>query len=79
MAQFISPYLLTPCRDLPTACKQIRQARGKRTRPCAACAVSHVCQEATRTEPQAVSQLPEPLRSAKDRAIVRAPGRTKAA
>ena len=59
MVYDVSPYLLTPCRDLPTACKQTRHARGLFTRPCGACALSDMCRAAMRKEAEAVSKLPQ--------------------
>jgi len=59
MVYDVSPYLLTPCRDLPTACKQIRHARGLFTRPCGACGLSDMCRAAMRKEAEAVSKLPQ--------------------
>lgn len=64
MAHDLSPYLRVPSRDLPTACKQTRQARGLRTRPCGTCDLSDLCRRAMRTEPQAVSALPELVQEA---------------
>ncbi len=74
-----SPYLLVPCRDLPTACKQTRHARGLLTRPCGACALSDVCRRAMRKEVEAVSQLPQLVKEKTSRAITCMPERKIAA
>lgn len=63
MLHDVSPYLLVPRRDLPTACKQSRHARGVLTRPCAACTLSDACRSAMRRESEAVSQLPQTVSS----------------
>ena len=71
----VSPYLLVPCRDLPAACKQIRHARGLLTRPCGTCALSDMCKGAMRKEAEAVSQLPQLVKTKTSRAITRMSGR----
>lgn len=57
MAYDVSPYLLRPRRDLPTACRQIRQAKGIFTAPCGACGLSDMCIGA---ETRAVALLHSP-------------------
>ena len=66
MTYDVSPYLLLPCRDLPTACKQTRQAKGLLAAPCGACALIDMCKSA---EARAVSQLRRPLKGNTSRAI----------
>ena len=66
MAYDVSPYLLLPCRDLPTACKQARHARGLLITPCGACALSDMCKS---PEAQTASQLPQPVKGNTSRAI----------
>ena len=78
MANEISPYLRIPRRDLPTACKQIHHARGMPP-PCGTCDLSDICENAPRREPQAVSALPQTVKSKKKRAIVCLFGQAKAA
>jgi hypothetical protein len=69
------PYLLVPCRDLPTACKQTHRARGLRTELCGTCALSDMCKGAMRKEAEAVSQLPQLVKTKTSRAITRMSGR----
>lgn len=66
MTYNVSPYLLLPCRDLPTACKQTRQAKGLLAAPCGACALIDMCESA---EARAVSKLPRPPKGNTSRAI----------
>jgi len=66
MAYDVSPYLLLPRRDLPTACRQIRQAKGIAAAPCGSCALSDMCKSA---EAQVVSQLPQPFKGSTSRAV----------
>ncbi len=55
----ISPYLLEPRRDLPTACRDTGLARGLPGRPCQRCELSDICKRAIRIEGQSVSRLPQ--------------------
>lgn len=43
MPRCVSPYLLTPLRDLRTACRQIREARGEPEASCGACDLFELC------------------------------------
>ncbi len=83
MTNNVSPYLLTPCRDLPTACRQIREAQGLRSKPCGACAIAGLCKAAIHRELQAIAQLPEAIAKQTGQAIIRpiirVPRRTEAA
>ena len=69
MVCYVSRYLLIPCRDLPTTCKQTRQSRELFTRPCGACALSDMCRDAMRKEAEAVSQLPQLFEAKTSRTI----------
>jgi hypothetical protein len=60
MTYDVSPYLLRPRRDLPTACRQTRHARGMPVAPCGACALSDMCKS---PEAQAASQLPPSVKN----------------
>ena len=73
---YVSPYLLLPRRDLPTACRQIRQAKGILVAPCGACALSDMCDSA---EAKAVTLLRAPSKRGDAQLPVPAPRRKDAA
>ena len=79
MAYDVSPYLLVPCRDLPTACKQAHYVRGLPEAPCGACALSDMCQRAMLEEAQAVSHRFQPVKGNTGRAIAFVSARKAAA
>lgn len=66
MAYDVSPYLLLPCRDLATACRQKRHARGVLVAPCGACPLSDMCKS---PEAQAAYSLPPSVARYPDRAV----------
>ena len=70
MAYDVSPYLLVPRRDLPTACKQTHHAKDLLTSPCAACALSDMCRSAMRKEGEAVPRLPQLVQAETGRAAI---------
>jgi hypothetical protein len=76
MAYDVSPYLLLPCRDLPTACRQTRHAKGILVAPCGACALSDMCKSA---EARAASILPPPVAANPSGATTCTSGRKAAA
>ena len=63
MAYDVSPYLLLPCRDLPTACKQARHARGLLITPCGACALSDMCKSRKRKQRPSCPNLLKEIRA----------------
>ena len=56
---YVSPYLLLPRRNLPTACRQIHQAKGILAAPCGACSLSDMCKS---PEAKALALLPKPIK-----------------
>lgn len=76
MAYDVSPYLLLPRRDLPTACRQIREAKGIFVAPCGACPLSDMCKS---PGAKAVALLPEPANKNTSQSIAPVSGRREAA
>lgn len=76
MAYDVSPYLLLPRRDLPTACRQIREAKGIVAAPCGACALSDMCKS---PEAKTAALLPRPVNDNTSQTIARVSGRPEAA
>ena len=62
MGYDVSPYLLVPCRDLPTACQQIHRAKGLSSPPCGACDLSDMCKTVFLRQTNAVALLPRPAK-----------------
>ena len=76
MAYDVSPYLLLPRRDLPTACRQIREAKGIFVAPCGACALADMCKS---PEAKAATLLLKPVNENASQTIVGVSGRQEAA